>query len=163
MKTERIQYLLEVALFMRGYFLLLLLIISISSLSAQQVSLYDRQGRVSAYIDYTQERTIFMWNGTPVAFMEKDGKDLAIFGLMLFFLGWYADGVIYDKAGFIVGVEKEVEGALSIPINVKVEPIKGVQKVTPVYPVTPITPFQPILRSSWSDTTLSDFLYVGKK
>ena len=35
--------------------------------NAQQVSLYDSQGEARAYIDYDEEATIFMWDGTPVA------------------------------------------------------------------------------------------------
>ena len=48
--------------------------------NAQQVSLYDSEGEARAYIDFDEEATIFMWDGTPVAFLEKDGSDICVFG-----------------------------------------------------------------------------------
>ena len=44
-----------------------------TTVNAQQISLYDSEGEARAYIDYDEEATIFMWDGTPVAFVEKDG------------------------------------------------------------------------------------------
>ena len=99
-----------------------------------------------------------MWDGTPVAFVEKDGRDLCVFGFNDSFLGWYEDGVIYDKKGYAVGARK---GAVSM--ITKIERIKGIQKITPIRPITPITPIQPILKNSWSNTSLTEFLYYGKK
>jgi len=45
----------------------------------------------------------------------------------------------------------------------KIERIKEIQKITPIRPITPITPIQPILKNSWSNTSLTEFLYYGKK
>lgn len=144
---------------MKTFIFTLLASISLTfSASAQQVSLYDSEGEARAYIDYDQERTIFMWDGTPVAFLEKDGNDLAVFGFDGSFLGWYEDGTIYDKEGQIVGARKDA----TIRIT-KMERMKGIQKMTPIRPITPITPIQPILKSSWSGTPLAEFLYSGKK
>lgn len=39
-----------------------------TTVNAQQISLYDSEGEARAYIDYDEEATIFMWDGTPVAF-----------------------------------------------------------------------------------------------
>jgi hypothetical protein len=140
---------------------LLFLSLSLFTLSliaaSQQVSLYDKDGEAQAYIDYEQESTIFMWNGTPVAFLEKDGSDVCVFGFNGTFLGWYADGIIYDKNGYGVGARKGATNMIT-----KIERIKGIQKITPIKPITPITPIQPILKSSWSSTSLMEFLYSGK-
>jgi len=126
--------------------------------NAQQVSLYDSEGEARAYIDYDEEATIFLWDGTPVAFVEKDGSDLCVFGFNGSFLGWYEDGIIYDKKGDAVGARKS-----AVSMITKIERIKGIQKITPIRPITPITPIQPILKSSWSNTSLTEFLYYGKK
>jgi hypothetical protein len=72
----------------------MLMALTVSTLSAQQVSLYDSDGEASAYIDYDEDGTIFMWNGTPVAFVEKDGSVLCVFGFNGSFLCWYEDGII---------------------------------------------------------------------
>lgn len=125
---------------------------------AQQVSLYDNDGEAQAYIDYEQESTIFIWNGTPVAFLEKDGSDVCVFGFNGTFLGWYVDGIIYDKKGYGVGARKGATNMIT-----KIERIKGIQRITPIKPITPITPIQPILKSSWSSTSLLEFLYSGKR
>ena len=50
-----------------------------TTVNAQQISLYDSEGEARAYIDYDEEATIFMWDGTLVAFVEKDGRDLCVF------------------------------------------------------------------------------------
>ncbi|WP_207492509.1 4-fold beta flower protein [Aridibaculum aurantiacum] len=128
------------------------------SLNAQQISLFDSDGEARAYIDYDEEATIFMWDGTPVAFLEKDGSDVCVFGYNGKFLGWYEDGIIYDKKGYAVGARK---GATSM--ITKIERIKGIQRITPIKPITPITPIQSIFKSSWSSTSLTEFLYIGKK
>lgn len=143
---------------MKKLFFLFVLILTVSTLSAQQISIYDSNGEARAYIDYDEEATIFMWDGTPVAFIEKDGNDLCVFGFNGSFLGWYEDGIMYDKKGFAVGARK---GAVNM--ITKIEKIKGIQKITPIRPITPITPIQPIWKSSWSNTSLTEFLYYGKK
>ncbi|NLO71827.1 MAG: hypothetical protein GX102_12965 [Porphyromonadaceae bacterium] len=143
---------------MKRLLFLILTILTVSTLSAQQVSLYDNDGEARAYIDYDEDATIFMWDGTPVAFIEKDGSDLCVFGFNGSFLGWYEDGIIYDKKGYAVGARK---GAINM--ITKIERIKGIQKTTPIRPVTQITPIQPIWKSSWSKTSLTEFLYRGKK
>jgi hypothetical protein len=125
--------------------------------NAQEVSLYDSEGEAVAYIDFGEEATIFMWKGTPVAFLEKDGQDVCVFGFNGSFLGWYEDGIIYDKNGYAVGAR---DGAVNM--ITKIEGIKGIQSITPIRPITPITPIQPIWKSSWSNTSLSEFLYFGK-
>lgn len=144
---------------MKKTILTLLAMISLTFFaSAQQLSLFDSEGEARAYIDYDEEATIFMWDGTPVAFVEKDGSDLCVFGFNGSFLGWYEDGVMYDKKGYAVGARK---GAVSM--ITKIERIKSIQRITPIRPITPITPIQPILKSSWSNTSLTEFLYYGKK
>ncbi len=143
---------------MKKILFLTLMMLFVSTLAAQQVSLYDSNGDAVAYIDNDEDPTIFMWDGTPVAFIEIDGSDFSIFGFNGRFLGWYADAVIYDKKGYAVGARYGAAG-----ITCKVERIKGIQKATPIRPVTSITPIQPILKRTWSNTPLTEFLYNGKK
>ena len=70
---------------------------------------------------------------------KKMEETFVFFGFNGSFLGWYEDGVIYDKKGYAVGARK---GAVSM--ITKIERIKGIQKITPIRPITPITPIQPI-------------------
>lgn len=143
---------------MKKILFLTLMMLFVSTLAAQQQSLYDCDGEVRAYIDYNEEATIFMWDGTPVAFVEIDGSDSCVFGFNGRFLGWYEDGVIYDKKGYAVGARYA-----AVSMTSKVERIKGIQKATPIRPVTSISPIQPILKRTWSNTPLTEFLHSGKK
>ena len=144
---------------MKKFFLLLgLMMLTFSPIFSQQITLFDSEGEARAYIDYNKDATIFMWDGTPVAFIEKDGRDLCVFGFNGSFLGWYEDGIIYDKKGYAVGARK---GAVSM--ITKFERIKGIQKITPIRPITSITPIQLIWKGNWSNTSLTEFLYYGKK
>lgn len=129
-----------------------------TNVCAQQVSLYDSEGEARAYIDFNEEATIFMWDGTPVAFIEAENDEICIFGFNGNFLGWFEDGIIYDKKGYTVGVRK---GAINMVY--KPERIKGIQKIVPMRPIIPLTPIQPIWRNYWSDVSLIEFLYFGKK
>lgn len=124
---------------------------------AQQVSLFDSNGEARAYIDFEEDATIFLWDGTPVAFLENNGGNVAVFGFNGRFLGWYDEGIIYDKDGFAVGARK---GAINMVT--KVERIKSVKKMIPMRPLTPMTPIRPFWRDSWSSTSLSEFLFFGK-
>lgn len=126
--------------------------------NAQQTSLFDSEGEARAYIDYDEDATIFMWDGTPVAFLEKDGSDICVFGFNGSFMGWYEDGIIYDKKGYAVGARKGATNMMT-----KMERMKSMQKMTPMRPMRPMTPMQPMWKSSWSNTSLTEFLYFGKK
>jgi len=144
--------------------LLGLMILVAATVFAQQITLFDSDEEARAYIDYNKNATIFMWEGTPVAFIEKNGNDLCIFGFNGIFLGWYENGIIYDKKGYAVGAKKE---SISMVTRVekieKFEKIKGVQKIIPIRPIKPIAPILPIFKNRWSNTSLTEFLYRGKK
>lgn len=142
---------------MKYVFMTIVTMFSLTTLvNAQQVSLFNNQGEAVAYIDFSEDATIFLWNGTPMAFLEKDGDDICVFGFNGSFLGWYEEGIFYDKKGYVVGAKK---GAVNMAT--KIEEIKGIQKITPIRPITAITPIQPILKNSWSSNSLTEYLYFG--
>lgn len=145
---------------MNKFFLTFLAMVVFSTISnAQQISLYDNDGEARAYIDFGEDATIFMWDGTPVAFLDKDGDDICVLGFNGSFLGWYEDGIVYDKKGYIVGARKD-----KINFFTGIEEIKGIQRITPIRPIiTQVTSVQPVLLSSWSTTSLTEFLYFGNK
>lgn len=134
------------------------ILFGLSTVNAQQISLYDSEGEARAYIDFDKNGTIYMWDGTPVAFINNDGRDLCVIGFNGKFLGWYIEGIIYDKKGYAVGARK---GAVNI--ITKIEKIKGIQRITPIRPIVPISPIKPILGNNWSNTSLTEFLFYGKK
>ncbi len=139
--------------------LLIILIFTITfhKTYSQQITLFNSNGAAKAYIDYNEDATIFSWNGKPLAFLENDNNEICVFGFNGRFLGWYVDGIIYDKNGYAVGASK---GSVNMLTNI--EPIKSIQELRPIKPITPITPIQPILNNSWSSMSLIEFLYSGK-
>jgi hypothetical protein len=143
---------------MKFYFLTFIFSITIIGTTfCQQITLFNSDGEAKAYIDYDEDATIFLWNGTPVAFLERDGNDTCLFGFNGDFLGWYEDGIVYDKRGYAVGARK---GAVNMVT--RIEPIKSIQQITPIKPITSITPIKPIWSSRWSSISLIEFLYLGK-
>jgi len=143
---------------MNKFFFTLLAMVAFSTISnAQQISLYDSNGEARAYIDFDEDATIFMWDGTPVAFLDKDGDDICVLGFNGSLLGWYNDGIVYDKKGYIVGARKD-----KITFFTHIEEIKGIQRITPIRPITQVAAVQPVLLSSWSSTSLAEFIYFGK-
>lgn len=144
---------------MKAAFFALLIFLTFHEVAkAQQISLYDNNGEARAYIDFDEEATIFFWDGTPLAFLEQDGREICVIGFNGNFMGWFEDGIVYDKKGYAVGAR---EGAINM--MTKMERMKGMQKMTPMRPMIPMTPMQPIWKSSWSSTSLTEFLYFGKK
>ena len=47
----------------KGLIIIFLSIIGLTNLSAQEVTLFDSEGEAIAYIDYSEDETIFLWNG----------------------------------------------------------------------------------------------------
>ena len=137
---------------------LFLFVCLLSPAIAQQISLFDKNGEAICYIDYDEKATIYMWDGTPVAFIQKDRNDDCIFGFNGQFLGWYEDGKVYDKQGYIVGATKEKLNRIA-----SMERIKSMKRIAPIRPITSMAPIRPMLRFSWSDTLLSAFILSGKK
>ncbi|MFZ4263238.1 4-fold beta flower protein [Sphingobacterium sp. HJSM2_6] len=125
---------------------------------AQQLSLYNKNGEPTAYIDFDRDGTLFNWNGTPMAFLKTDGEDNQVIGFNGRFLGWYEEGVLYDKQGRVIGQSKEHYFGVT-----RIEPIKSIQQIIPIKPIVIHIEFKPIFFNIWSSTSLGEFLYFGKK
>lgn len=142
---------------MKNLLIILIITITFHKTYSQQITLFNSSGDAKAYIDYNEDATIFSWNGKPLAFLENDNNEVCVFGFNGRFLGWYVNGIIYDKNGYAVGARKE-----SVNMLTNIEPIKSIQELTPIRPITPMTPIQPILSNSWSTSSLIEFLFTGK-
>jgi len=140
------------------YWLILVTALLATLANAQQVNLYDSEGEAAAYIDYEEDATIYLWDGSPVAFIGKDGSDVCIFGFDRSFLGWYENGVVFDKDGYMVGSRKD-----ALNMFYRMERFKGFTQLAPIRPITPFTPLKPFWKNQWSDASLTEFLYLGAK
>lgn len=118
-------------------------------------TLYDNTGTPIAYLDTNDRNTIFLWNGVPVAYIDKD---YAVYGFNGMHLGWYFNGYMRDLNGFIVGFNRQ-----SASIIVKVSPFKSFKMTKPVKSVKQIRRIKPIWKKSNSTLCLSQFLANGMK
>ena len=61
--------------------------------------LFDGKGRPVAYLEVDGERIIYLWNGYAVAYFVGD----RIHGWNGNHIGWFNEGVVYDRHGQRVG------------------------------------------------------------
>jgi|SRR5690625_2452910 len=135
--------------------------LNISVLHAQQVTLYDSFGEPRVYIDYDEDAAVFMWDGTPVAYVKKIRQHEGFFSFDGEFLGWYEGGIVYDRNGFVVGAQ---QGATDLLLRTKTERRKGIQKRIPTRRMAPyFTGTKPVWKRRWSNTSLTELLYFGGK
>lgn len=80
--------------------LLLIIILMVSSRShaATNVILYDATGSPIAFMTLG-EPTIYLDSGDPVGYVDVTG---AVYTFSGQHVGWYHDGVLYDKKGYMV-------------------------------------------------------------
>jgi len=128
------------------------------------VALYNKNKESIAYIDYEDEDdndlgTIYMYDGTPVAYLyESDiNEGSNIYSFNGVFMGWYVNGIVYDREGYAVGAK---QGILRMEINTNItqpEPPKITKGIKPVKFPRSAQPVCPLLNYYWSETSLSDF------
>lgn len=125
-----------------------------------QVALYDKEKAAIVYIDYDDEATIYMWEGTPVAYLVSDHAVTPadeVYGFSGKCLGWYHEGVLYGRDGYAVGARHGVlKGAINMNVT-QIERVKGVKHVKPLKSVREVRPVQHVFLNNWSETALEDF------
>src|SRR5258708_125393 len=105
---------------------LLVAVVSVHALSDDEISLFDFKGRATAYI--AEDRTIYLWQGKPVAYLDGEQKDgFDVYGFNGKHLGWFKGGILYDNEGYAVGGIKEV-----FKSPTQLEPIKGLKELKPL-------------------------------
>lgn len=127
---------------------------SLPHVPEEQVALYDAQKEAIAYVDFPDDATIYLFAGTPVAFIRYD--DL-VFDFAGRFLGWFHDGVLYDKSCRAVGAKHGiVRGGINTAVTAP-EKVKGAKQPKPeLPPVEDVFP-RPVLFDTWSEQTLLQF------
>lgn len=114
-----------------------------------EVTLFDKQTKPIAYISYTdRDSTIYMWDGIPVAYMVR-GEEIYHFNGR--FLGWYRDGVLYDREGYAVAARKGVmRGEVIMNSPYTQSGVKGVKHIQPIRHIRALRPAMPRFRDEWS-------------
>ncbi len=118
-------------------------------------TLLDNEGNAIAYIARDDENTIYLWNGTPGAYLDEENR---IYGFNGQHMGWYEDGIVWDLKGGRAGYNKD-----TLPVFAKFEPFKAFKKFKPFKSFKQFAKFKPFKSHSNSATKLYDFLNSGAK
>lgn len=118
-------------------------------------TLFDPDGNAVAYIDYGDEGTIYLWDGSPVAYLDEESR---IYGFNGKHLGWFEDGIVWNLTGDRTGYNNR-----TIPVFAKFEPFKAFKKFKPFKSFKEFAKFKPFKKTTSSANSLSQFLFGGKK
>lgn len=133
-------------------FVFLFLILLIGSAYANEITVFDEQGKAAAYVDTNEDATIFLWSGKPVAYIH--GRN--IYGFNGKHLGWLDQGVFRDHGGYVTGF---FEGAAFK--MTELETLKGVKQLMPLKSLRQMEPLRPLFSNQWSQIPLELFLLNG--
>jgi len=87
----------------------------------EEVTLFDSQGAATAYVAIEDDLTIYLWDGTPVAYLAPNTQvNLHVYSFDGTHLGWLEDGIIWNHNG-------DAQGALRQAFSsaVQLEPLKA--------------------------------------
>ena len=116
------------------------------------INFYDSSGRAVAYIDASQDLTIYLWSGKPCAYL--DGEN--IYGFNGEHLGWFHSGIVYDHDGYVVA------GIASVFLSpVRLAPFKGLKQLCPLKSLKELSPLKPLFSTIWSATPAQIFFLSG--
>jgi len=116
------------------------------------VNFYDSTGTAVAYIDTSQDLTIYLWSGKPCAYL--DGEN--IYGFNGKHLGWFHSGIVYDHDGYAVA---GVASAFLSPVQLV--PLKGLKQLCPLKSLKELSPLKPLFIREWSATPAQIFFLSG--
>lgn len=128
---------------------------SFNNIGDKEISLFDSNGDAKAYI--TDDLTIYLWGGDPVAYMYNSNNDWHIYGYNGKHLGWYENGIIYDHGGKAIGTQKDAVNMLT-----SMEGMKNMKSMQPMKNLKEMAPMQPMFSRTWSRTPLIIFLRAGE-
>ena len=124
---------------MRRPILILLLILGVlaggsGAVRGEEINLLNHVGAGVAYIDTEDDSTIYLWNGTPAAYLQGD----TVYGFNGRHLGWFEEGIVRGSRGMRVGYTEDTIAGVGQTAHIT--RVKGVKesKVPPVPPVPPL-------------------------
>ena len=118
-----------------------------------QETLFDSKGNPIAYLDFDDDNTFYLWNGTPVAYLSSNNT---IYGFNGKHLGWYEKGIIRNLLGEKNGFNKSALGVFP-----KYEPYKSYKSYKPYKAYKEYAQYKPFYSFSVSNESLSQFMTNG--
>lgn len=120
-----------------------------------QETLFDKNGNATAYVDYDDDNTIYMWNGKPAAYLDSENR---IYGFNGKHLGWYEKGIVWNLSG-----ERNGFNSSALPVYAKYEPYKSYKNYKPYKSYKQYSKYKPYYKTTISNESLSQFLMNGAK
>lgn len=117
----------------------------------EEVTLYGATGGAVAYIDSDRE-SIYLWTGEAVCYLSGEN----VYGWNGSHLGWWRDGVIYDRSGYRVGFIRQ-----RCPVAPYAAPAKNAKYARYVRAVRSAPFARPAFSMGTSTVPLRDFLRNG--
>lgn len=134
------------------------LLIPRSALAQDDLSLYDERGNAVAYVALNDGRTIFLWGGKAVAYLEGDDPDIQeVYGFNGRRLGLLTAGLIIDKDGKTLCATALAVGAM------QPDPPKPAKWFTPVKAYRKFGPPPAQPTSTWSERSCATSLSDGRE
>ena len=122
--------------------------------SPGEVSLYNSAGDAVAYIDYTDEKTIWLWSGEAVAYLDEESND--VWGWNGKHLGWFSGGALIDQSGAAPCVVRQRHPAP------KFETFRSLQQLQGLKSLRVLPPLEPLATGKFSDVDCRDHLMRGE-
>jgi hypothetical protein len=136
--------------------LILFLFISFFTFAEDEVSLFSGSGDASAYIALSEEMTIYLWSGKPVAYLSTDDNGgYHIYGFNGKHLGWFISGIIRDHQGSAACGTKDVMK------STKFEPFKAFKEFKPFKAFKEFAPSRPAFSNSFGQTPCKFLMASG--
>ena len=122
-----------------------------------ELTIYNLMGYPIAYIAVYENFNIYMWNGSPAAYLYAGEY---IYGFNGEHIGWFDKGVVYDCQGKYVG--SLIDNLQSIA---QITPLKSIKKITPMKNLRNIPKIKPIFSTfkRGNPNSLEDMLLRGIK
>lgn len=136
--------------------ILAMLLVTSQAAAEDEISLFDSEGRATAYIALDDGLTIYTWGGAPVAYLERDSSGgHHVYGFNGTHLGWFISGVLRDHNG---------DAACATRENVRYaeyEPYKSYKEYKPYKSYKEYAPYRPYFTNSFSQTPCRFLLAEG--
>ena len=123
-----------------------------------EVSLFDADGRATAYVAIDDELTLYLWSGQPVVYLDRGSSGwFDVYGFNGRHLGWFVNGIVWDHDGKATcATEERLQ-------TTKFEPFKSFKQFKPFKSFKEYAPFRPTLVQSWSRVPCRFWLEQGAK
>lgn len=120
---------------------------------AQDLALFNKDGKAIAYIDTKdKDRTIYLYSGEPVAVISEAD----VYGFNGKHLGWFEKGIVRDHDGKRIGNTKKAATGYT-----QYEPYKSYKRQKPYIGHKSYPPYKPYFSNSWADNSFEEFLLQG--